>query len=66
MPLQSALALRSTELILTSRRPLGGGVGFFEQGILTGMGLFSASILVGIGTLGYWAWTTAKEFRSHV
>ena len=63
--LQNMLDLQSSQLVCRTRRPLGGGVGFFEQGILTGLGLFSISILAGLSSLGYWAWTMVEkhEFR---
>ncbi|KAF3017262.1 hypothetical protein E8E15_003427 [Penicillium rubens] len=63
--LQNMLDLQSSQLACRTRRPLGGGVGFFEQGILTGLGLFSISILAGLSSLGYWAWTMVEkhEFR---
>ncbi|KAJ5943298.1 hypothetical protein N7516_003466 [Penicillium verrucosum] len=63
--LQNMLVLQSSQLVCRTRRPLGGGVGFFEQGILTGLGLFSISILAGVSSLGYWAWTMVEkhEFR---
>ncbi|RMJ27119.1 Aldehyde dehydrogenase family [Aspergillus sp. HF37] len=61
MPLRKALARQSTELVLTTSRPLGGGVGFFEKGILTGLGLFSASMLAAVCSLGYWAWIVMQH-----
>ncbi|KAJ5978941.1 hypothetical protein N7501_002283 [Penicillium viridicatum] len=55
--LRRTLALQSSELVVSpTQRPLGGGVGFFEQGILTGLGLFSISMLAGVSALGYWTW----------
>jgi hypothetical protein len=62
--LQTALAQQSTELVLASNRDLGGGVGFFEQGILTGLGLFSAIFVVSVATVGYWAWVAVAKSRS--
>lgn len=64
--LRSTLALYMSELGLSTQRPLGGGVGFFEQGILTGLGLFSVSMLAGVGALGYWTWSMVAKYRSHM
>ncbi|OQE26082.1 hypothetical protein PENFLA_c007G07422 [Penicillium flavigenum] len=64
--LQNMLVLQSSKLVSPTRRPLGGGVGFFEQGILTGLGLFSISILAGVCSLGYWAWTMVEKHKSRV
>lgn len=64
--LQTALAQESRELVLTTKRHLGGGVGFFEQGILTGLGLFSSAFVVTLGSMGYLAWVTATKVRSRV
>ncbi|EKV04280.1 PutA family dehydrogenase, putative [Penicillium digitatum] len=64
--LQSTLVLRSRELVSRTQRPLGGGVGFFEQGILTGLGLFSISMLAGVSALGYWTWSIVARHGSRV
>lgn len=62
--LQTALARQSTELTLTTERDTGGGVGFFEQGILTGLAIFSTTIVATVGTVGYWTWIAAMRYRS--
>lgn len=41
-------------------------VGFFEQGILTGLTLFSVPILVGLGTLGYFGVGALLKYRWRV
>lgn len=41
-------------------------VGFFEQGILTGLTLFSVPILIGLGTLSYYGVGTLLKFRWRV
>ncbi|KAJ5211097.1 PutA family dehydrogenase [Penicillium cf. griseofulvum] len=64
--LRSKLVLHTSELGLSTQRPLGGGVGFFEQGILTGLGLFSISMLVGVSALGYWAWSMVAKHGSRI
>lgn len=62
--LRSTLVLQSSELVSPTQRPLGGGVGFFEQGILIGLGLFSVPMLAGVGALGYWTWTMVQKHGS--
>lgn len=64
--LRSTLVLQSSELVSPTQRPLGGGVGFFEQGILTGLGLFSIPILAGVSALGYWTWTVVQRHGSRI
>lgn len=63
-PLRRALGRQETELVLTTERSLGRGVGFFEQGILTGLGLFSTTMLAGVCSVGYWAWIAVIGNRS--
>ncbi|KAL2814218.1 Aldehyde/histidinol dehydrogenase [Aspergillus cavernicola] len=64
--LRSTLVLQSSELFSPTQRPLGGGVGFFEQGILTGLGLFSISMLAGVSALSYWTWTMVAKHGSRI
>ncbi|KAJ5505529.1 Aldehyde dehydrogenase N-terminal [Penicillium expansum] len=64
--LRSTLALQSSELVSPAQRPLGGGVGFFEQGILIGLGLFSIPMLVGVSALGYWTWNMVQKHGSRM
>ncbi|CAI7600575.1 unnamed protein product [Penicillium discolor] len=64
--LRSTLVLQSSELVSPTQRSLGGGVGFFEQGILTGLGLFSIPILAGVSALGYWTWTIVQKHGSRM
>jgi hypothetical protein len=61
----SAVALASNRAV---RRSAEGRiqVGFFEQGILTGLTLFSVPILVGLGTLGYFGVGTLLKYRWRV
>jgi hypothetical protein len=55
------------ELVLTPmKRPLGGGVGFFEQGILIGLSLFSTAVVATAGTLAYGGWIAFMQYRSRV
>ncbi|KAF4766679.1 hypothetical protein HAV15_010240 [Penicillium sp. str.  len=64
--LRSTLVLESSKLVSPTQRSLGGGVGFFEQGILTGLGLFSIPILAGVSALGYWTWTMVQNHGSRM
>lgn len=41
-------------------------VGFFEQGVFTGLTLFSVPILVGLGTLGYFGVGALLKYRWRV
>ncbi|KAK4986145.1 hypothetical protein LTR50_005517 [Elasticomyces elasticus] len=52
-------ALKAEELGAV-KRPMGGGIGYFEQGILTGLGMVLTPTLAAMGVLGWYAVKTMK------
>lgn len=60
---QLAAILRAEELGV-KKRPVRGAVGFFEQGIITGLGLVLVPVLAGMGVMGwYGAKTVVARWR---
>ena len=59
--LQRALADATKELVPKKPRKAAGQIGFFEQGILTGLGIFLVPTLVTLVTAGYFGVRAVKS-----